>query len=475
MGTVSARREICNRWPTRNGAPVRSLRRERLSGKRGPAGGPGKTGTGNKAAVRWLTPWWHDVTWLTLAFFVSLAGLLAAPDSEARLPLFLLLAAQGGLYSAYPIFMHPQRHLSISYVFTLLAAAWLPGPAALVVSLVGGVAGARVRKLAPRQAASTLLVAVTTAAGAVLGFQVHQVLGTPAPAWFAGLAFPFGMAGFSALELVGVLVRDKVAGNDDARRAWQANLVDSVTRYLLLTTVAMLVDRAVGPLRALSPSGWAAWVGLAVFYLPVYYAGVLRQHTFDVICAWGRAVDAKDPYTQAHSERVAQYALAVGREMGLPERELWVLLVAARLHDIGKIFVRDDILSKPGRLTDEEFAHLRRHAEWGARILSGIRQFAAVAKIVRSHHERWDGGGYPDGLAGAAIPRLSRILAVVDAFDAMTSDRSYRAAFSPDEARRRIREGAGAQFDPEAVQAFCRAYAKGLETAPSPFAHCALH
>lgn len=422
-----------------------------------------------------MRKWWHDVTWLTLAFFAGSVGLLAYPGPEASLPLFLLLAAQSGLYSAYPIFMHPQRRLSIAYVFTLLAAAWVPGPAALAVSLVGGVVGARVRRLAPREAASTLLVTVTTAAGAVVGFRVHRVLGAGASGWFAGLAFPLGMVGFSALELVGVLVRDKVAGNDDARRTWQANLVDSFTRYFALTILAMLIDRAVGPSRAFSTFGWAAWVGLAVFYLPVYYAGVLRQHTFDVICAWGRAVDAKDPYTQVHSERVTQYALAVGREMGLSERELWVLLVAARLHDIGKILVRDDILSKPGRLTEEEFAHLRRHAEWGARILGGIRQFGAVAKVVRSHHERWDGGGYPDGLAGAAIPRLSRILAVADAFDAMTSDRSYRAAFSPDEARRRLREGAGAQFDPEAVEAFCRAYAKGLETTPSPFAHCALH
>jgi len=180
----------------------------------------------------------------------------------------------------------------------------------------------------------------------------------------------------------------------------------------------------------------------------------LQSTYLQTVKALAEAVEAKDPYTRGHSDRVTKYALAIGRKLGLDEEELKILEHAAALHDVGKIGVPDSILSKPDKLTPAEYELVKRHAEMGERILKPVRSFDKVCQIVRHHHESFDGSGYPDGLAGEEIPLLARILAVADAYDAMTSDRPYRAAFSPDEARRRIEEGKGKQFDPRVCDAF---------------------
>ena len=184
------------------------------------------------------------------------------------------------------------------------------------------------------------------------------------------------------------------------------------------------------------------------------HIGRLNTETRGAVRSLAEIVDHRDATTYHHSERVAANAAQLARVLGLREPEVELIEQAASVHDLGKIGVPDLVLLKPGPLTSSEMESMRRHTELGSEILTGFRLFRPGADIVRHHHERWDGGGYPDGLAGEAIPFGARVVAVVDAFDAMTSDRPYREALSRFEALRRIADGAGSQWDPEIVTAF---------------------
>jgi HD-GYP domain-containing protein (c-di-GMP phosphodiesterase class II) len=175
------------------------------------------------------------------------------------------------------------------------------------------------------------------------------------------------------------------------------------------------------------------------------------DHTLEALAA---ALDARDKETEGHSRRVVAYALALARQLNMPEDELTTLQRGALLHDIGKIGVPDAILRKPGPLSAEEWQVMRRHPDWGRNILAGIPFLAGASRIVSTHQERWDGSGYPAGLAGEAIPLGARIFAVADTYDAITSARSYRAARSYSIARAEIERVAGTQFDPKVAEAF---------------------
>jgi HD-GYP domain-containing protein (c-di-GMP phosphodiesterase class II) len=181
--------------------------------------------------------------------------------------------------------------------------------------------------------------------------------------------------------------------------------------------------------------------------------GELERLLLDTIRAIAATIDAKDGYTHRHSERVAALSRRIGAGLGLPEQELETVELSALLHDVGKIAVPDSILNKPGALTPAEAAEMRRHPVHGARILANIQSPAikAVLPGVQYHHERWDGSGYPEGLAGEAIPLLGRLLGIADFFDAMTSARVYRAPLPIDEAVQLIAGAAGTHFDPRLV------------------------
>ncbi|WP_312516622.1 HD-GYP domain-containing protein [Anaerospora sp.] len=184
----------------------------------------------------------------------------------------------------------------------------------------------------------------------------------------------------------------------------------------------------------------------------------------EIVDALSTAVDAKDPYTHGHSERVAHLAIAIARTMGMTREQQSILHIGAHLHDVGKIGVPDAVLCKPGRLTDEEYAAIKMHSMIGYNIVRKVRILHPVATIVRSHHERMDGRGYPDGLQGEEIPMEARIVAVADSYDAMTSQRLYKVCVSPAEAVNEVKRCAGTQFDADVVEAFNQLFASGALT-----------
>jgi len=174
------------------------------------------------------------------------------------------------------------------------------------------------------------------------------------------------------------------------------------------------------------------------------------------IDGWMRALGFKDKATEGHSYRIADLSLALAREMNLGSDDLIRLRRGALLHDIGKIGIPDAILNKPNTLTDKEWKLMRLHPEFGFEILAPIPFFQTAAKIAHSHHENWDGSGYPRGLKGENIPLLARIVSVCNVFDALVSDQLYRSAWDKRNALRYIEEKAGKQFDPEIVATFLR-------------------
>jgi HD-GYP domain-containing protein (c-di-GMP phosphodiesterase class II) len=173
------------------------------------------------------------------------------------------------------------------------------------------------------------------------------------------------------------------------------------------------------------------------------------------------AVDEKDPYTRGHSDRVTRYSLLIAKEMNQPDEFLEILRISAQLHDVGKIGIEDHILKKPGALTEEEFEVMKTHTTKGANILRPVTQLAEMLPGIELHHEALDGRGYPYGLQGDQIPLLARVIAVADTFDALTTNRPYQQAHTPEQALLIIRNLAGKRLDPQAVQALLAVYARG--------------
>ena len=234
-----------------------------------------------------------------------------------------------------------------------------------------------------------------------------------------------------------------------------------------LVVVALVTAVA---LAAFALTHWSVWLlaaGLIAVYLVARAHGISLQRADDerrhalqmselhlaTIEALALAIDAKDHTAQNHVRRVQYFATRLASELGVTEQEQAGIRTAALLHDVGKLAVPEHILTKPGQLSAEEWRKVRSHPQIGAEIIAAIPFPFPVAPLVLSHHERWDGTGYPDGLAGALIPLSARLMAVADVYDALISARPYKKAFSHEEAMRLIDEGRGGHFDPEIVDA----------------------
>ncbi|WP_371373131.1 HD-GYP domain-containing protein [Sporomusa aerivorans] len=181
---------------------------------------------------------------------------------------------------------------------------------------------------------------------------------------------------------------------------------------------------------------------------------ILNKVNMEAIEEFCRQIYYCDPYTSMHAEHVAELMAGLASQMCMSADEINLAYIVGLIHDVGKIKIPNDILTKPDKLTDEEFGIMKLHSEYGAQILAGIDGAEAVVPIMRHHHERYDGRGYPEGLAGHTIPLLSRMLTVCDAFDAMTTNRCYRRPVTLEECIAEIRRFAGSQFDPEICNLF---------------------
>lgn len=243
------------------------------------------------------------------------------------------------------------------------------------------------------------------------------------------------------------------------RRVWQTNFqweILHVVFFLPFGILLTLVHLRIGP------------VGVALFLIPLFLARFsfklwidTKQAHFSTVQSLVSAIDASDPFTRGHSYRISKFAVRIARELKVAEREVEEIEYGALLHDIGKIAIQHDILLKPGRLDDNERELMRTHPKVGHDILRGLKFLEAAAEIVYCHHEQPDGKGYPRGLTTEKIPMGSRIIMVVDAFDAMTSDRPYRRGLSPEVAYEELRRHSGTQFFPEVVDALIKLHQSG--------------
>jgi putative two-component system response regulator len=294
----------------------------------------------------------------------------------------------------------------------------------------------------------------------------EDALGVLAARKITGVLLDVNLPGISGIDLVpqimerepGVALLMLTAVNDASTAAlcMQRGALDYLIKPVELVRLGRAVARALAQRRAMLERQQP---------VPGLDAGVAHSQeriSVATLEALVNALEAKDPYLLGHSARVADLSAAVAAHLGVSREEVAAVRTAGRLHDIGKVGIRDEVLSKQGPLSDEEYEHVKRHVLVGCRILAPLVHLRHVIDYVRSHHERWDGFGYPDRLAGEAIPLGARIIGAVEIYDALTTDRSYQEKMRPEEAVERMRDLVGTAIDPAihaalgAVVAGCR-------------------
>jgi len=357
--------------------------------------------------------------------------------------------------------------LSVNFLFTLLGILELGMPETLLIVLASTVGQAYLRRRHRVKLVqfifnwSQLTVSSTVAYGAY-ALVVARVLHAPGPlALLVAAITNFGCNSAAMSTIIG-LTEDK-----PIPKVWNDSYLWSFPYYMVGAAVAGLVHFL---------NGHIGWQSSLLILPPIYlmyrsyrlYLGKLeteKRHAEQVsslhlrtIEALALAIEAKDETTGEHLQRVRVYAMELAKELGLSEDETEALRAASVLHDIGKLAVPEHIISKPGKLTPEEFDKMKIHPTVGAEILEQVHFPYPVVPIVRAHHEKWDGSGYPNGLAGEDIPIGARILAAVDCLDALASDRQYRKALPLEEAMAKVAEDAGKSFDPRVVAILQRRY-----------------
>ncbi len=361
--------------------------------------------------------------------------------------------------------------MSVAYVLTFTAMLRFGPAAALLVGAVGSLSGCLFPK---RQALYQLLfnVALTMVETLAASF-VFLGLNNGSQALRNPGSYPAVAAASLVFFLVntgGVAIITGLCTGQNGFRVWRTTFLWTVPSFFAgacVSTLALLLfsSHSAYILILLSPLGWVLYQNFATTsarteekqqHIEELQLG--QEHLADLYLATIKslalAIDAKDQYTHQHILRVQRYAVAAAKHLGLTGSELEAINTGALLHDIGKLGVPEYVLLKPGRLTDEEFAKIKQHPEIGAAILDPVEFPWPVLPVVRSHHEKWDGTGYPDGLAGEDIPRTARILAVADVYDALTSSRSYRNAWTHERACEVIKKDRGTHFDPMIADAF---------------------
>ncbi|OGO39779.1 MAG: hypothetical protein A2Z03_09580 [Chloroflexi bacterium RBG_16_56_8] len=363
----------------------------------------------------------------------------------------LLIVAISGTY-VYPIHVRHNTKILMGTVPLYLAVVLLPPVVAGLVGGLGVLAGQllsrRHRRKLPSDIATAVgrlvIVSCVAALVAYLGQinSLNHLLLLPAVAlvMFLGdmITSSFEIAPMSGEPVWQVMVATMR----------EASTIEGV-QYLIGMLGALAATQQVWGLVLLALPTW-------IVYLAFKNLKELRDTTRQILEGMADAVDLRDPYTGGHSRRVSESCNTILKNLDLVGPESDLIRVAARVHDIGKIGIPDEILRKSGPLTAEEWQIMKQHPQRGAELLARYPDFARGADFVRYHHERWDGQGYPRGLKGMDIPLGARVIAVVDALDAMTSDRPYRKAMTLDQATLILRSGSGQQWDPAVVNALLR-------------------
>jgi hypothetical protein len=396
------------------------------------------------------------VAWLLSG--LALAGVGGAWLIEGRpvvpaVQVFVALVLLAGVVAAYrfPIHIGLRRKVEMSTVPLYLLAVLVPHVAlAATAAGLGILAGELMVRRQRGNYYSDVLTntarwLVIVLAGALVG---HQPGGDGA-AHLLGAALVMGVGELLTYPLLLAPVTGESPFTVLRDAVGESTAVEA-TQYLLGLLGALAVEAQIWALGLLV-------LPTALVYLAFKSAKEMRSGTREVLEHLADTVDLRDPYTGGHSRRVAGYTMRILEELNVTGPEADLIVAAARVHDIGKIAIPDAVLKKTGRLTPEEEALMQTHPDRGAEVLARYPDFARGVAIVRHHHERWDGGGYPLGLKETVIPFGARVVAVADSYDAMTSDRPYRAAMAPEVAITILRNGRGQQWDPQVVDAFLRA------------------
>ncbi len=397
----------------------------------------------------------------------ALAVVRATPQIDLRTAAMVAVATAAGLVKV-PLPVVGSLSLAHSMVLaTLLGFGLGPATFAGFLSAFASSLGSRLQGRRPalhRTAFNAGAIAISTfVAGAVylaLGGTIG-VVELPKTLWLL-IAYT---AVFALVNIGLVAVAIHLSGDGDIGPTLEANLRWAVPGYLAGSAIAALINllHVRDSLVVLVLGSPFAYLLHSAYRVRARRAEDERRHSLEtaelyrgLTEALARAIEAKDDNTENHLQRVQAYCLGVAEAMALPDAEIRALRDAAVLHDIGKIAVPERILAKPGRLTPEEMEAMRVHPIVGAEILGAVPFPYPLTPIVRHHHERWDGSGYPDGLAGDAIPIGARILSVVDCYDALTSERPYREALPREEALAYLRKESGRMFDPRVVDEMVR-------------------
>lgn len=377
--------------------------------------------------------------------------------SAAVLAVFLL----AGLVLSYqfPIHLRPHSKVYMGSVPLYLMAALLPPPLAVLAAGLGIAVG----NLRVRSRHALPLAAIASDAGR----------------WMAVMAIGSSIAhamapqpGIHALPLIGVMLA--LWGGDlltsallilPISRERPNRLIVSMVQEGGLTEAAQYLVALLGAMASVE-NRWSLlllFLPTMLVYFTTKHTKEMRDATRTILEKTADMVDMRDPYTGGHSRRVAEYTAGILRELPMRGPEAQLIIAAARVHDIGKIGIPDAVLKKDGRLSDEEWEIMKAHADKGADLIMQYPDFSRGVDIVRHHHERWDGKGYPHGLVGTDCPLGARVISVADSFDAMTSDRPYRAGMPVQRASLVLWEGRGVQWDPMIVEAFLRSIGERLE------------
>jgi HD-GYP domain-containing protein (c-di-GMP phosphodiesterase class II) len=397
------------------------------------------------------------------ATVVALLMLRFSPSSSGDPSLMVLLVILGAVAANFPVMLSPRYKTDASPAVDLAFVLLFSAPTAVALVGLTRILGdgslclrrnpaTGNRRRAPIDLIfNTSQLMIATACAAIV---YHGVTGSAALG--SGLLPQLLGAALAAATLYVVSTSAVVlaAGRLVARSAFE--IWAEAAGIELKQTAAIYMA---GYLLAVVTNGrpWLALVmmgPIAALQLALNRSAQMREQTLSAVESMADVVDRRDPYTYQHSQSVAEHAVRTARGLRLPDREVEMIRLAARVHDLGKIAVPDAVLHKHGRLTEEEFELMKRHPRDGAEILAKFPEYRRGRELVLAHHERIDGRGYPMGLSGTEIPIGARIIAVADAWDAMTSDRPYRTALAHDVALGELLRGRGTQWDGSVVDAF---------------------